>query len=109
MERYRAQVRPTNIDAQIKAQGESVVDFFHRFMDYKAKEVDTRTLEKYGALGTRLMQFFQRPAGRFHRRRKGQGICGVFCTTKALVQQYSEQREIKNFSTCLEKFPDYCF
>jgi integrase len=47
MERYRAQVRPMDVDAQVRAQGESVVDFFHRFMDYKAKEVDTRTLEKW--------------------------------------------------------------
>lgn len=59
MERYRAQVRPTDVDAQVRAQGESVVDFFHRFMDYKAKEVDARTLEKYGALGTRLIKFFK--------------------------------------------------
>ena len=59
LEKYRVQVRPTNVNEQVRSQSESVVDLFDRFVEHKAKEVDARTLEKYGALGTRLKQFFK--------------------------------------------------
>ncbi|MEO1070569.1 MAG: DUF3596 domain-containing protein, partial [Cyanobacteria bacterium J06638_6] len=59
LEKYKAQVRPADVDEQIRAQGESVVDLFQRFIAYKAKDVDARTVEKYRALGTRLQQFFK--------------------------------------------------
>jgi integrase len=59
LEKYRVQVRPTDVNEQVRSQGESVVDLFHRFTDHKEKEIDARTLEKYSALETRLKQFFK--------------------------------------------------
>jgi Arm DNA-binding domain len=59
LEKYRVQIRPTNVNEQVRSQGESVVDFFDQFVEHKATEVDARTLEKYGALGTKLKQFFK--------------------------------------------------
>ena len=59
LEKYKAQIRPADVDEQIRSQGESVVDMFQRFIAYKAKDVDSRTVEKYQAFGTRLKQFFK--------------------------------------------------
>jgi integrase len=59
LERYKAQLRPNSVDEKIRSQGESVVDLFQRFTDYKAKDVDARTVEKYRALLARLRPFFK--------------------------------------------------
>jgi integrase len=47
------------VDEKIRSQGESVVDLFQRFTDYKAKDMDARTVEKYRALLARLRPFFK--------------------------------------------------